>query len=303
MTAFLGELSGRLADRWATALVAPGLLYLTVLTLAGWLGQRHALDLGRLRSQVNGIAASPASHAPGTVLLAAVGVLAGSVGASLLASGLGKLAERAWLLPGDRLPLRLVRSWRAGRWAAANRRVEQSASTGERTVGGPKNADLAASAPDIRAAIKRRDAIALVRADRPTWIGDRMQALDRRVWDAYRLDIKVAWPHIWSIAADDLRTDLSAAQDSYAGAARLGGWGVLYLAVTPWWWPAVLIAAVTLATSLINARGAVETLASLAETAFDLHGRDLATQLGIACDGPLTAAAGEKVMDQLRKQA
>jgi hypothetical protein len=301
VTAFLGELSSKLADRWAATLVAPGLLYLTVVTLAVWLGQGQALDLAAVRSHVNGIAASPGSHATGTVLIAAVGVLAGSVGASLAAAVVGKLVERAWLLPGTRPPLRLVRRWRERRWAAATQRIEQSASSGEQPSDDSPGLDLAAIAARSKAAIARRDAIALVSPERPTWIGDRLRAVDVRVWAAYRLDLTVAWPHLWSMAAPRLRTDLSAAQDSYSGAARLAGWGLLCLAVAPWWWPAAIVATIILGTAWSNARTATETLASLAETATDLHGRRLAAKLGIPCPGPLTADIGQEIMTQLRK--
>jgi hypothetical protein len=51
----------------------------------------------------------------------------------------------------------------------------------------------------------------------------------------------------------------------------------------------------------MNARSATETLATLAETAVDLHIRDLATQLGLGGEGRFSPAAGEEITTLLRK--
>jgi hypothetical protein len=283
VTGFLSEIGSRLADRWAAALVVPGLLFLTVVTLAAWLGQDNALDIESLRPKINAIAADPASHTTGAVLLVGAGVLAASIGAGLAASVAGNLVERTWLLHGDHYPARAVRAWRIRKWAAAEARVRE------------------AQPPVLGSAIARRNAISLIQADRPTWIGDRLHALDERIWRAYDLDLSAAWPALWTLASQELRSDLAAAQDAFSSAARLTGWGFLYLVITPWWWPSALIAVITLIAGRNKARSATETLASLVEATVDLYGRNLAAELGLSCAGPLSKAVGLAITSTVRK--
>jgi hypothetical protein len=283
VTGFLSEIGSRLADRWAAALVVPGLLFLTVITLAAWLGQYDALDVELLRAKINAAAADPASHSTGAVLLAGVGVLAASIGAGLAASVLGKLVERTWLLRGNHFPARAMRVWRSRKWAAAQARVRE------------------AQPAVLGSAIARRNAISLVQADRPTWIGDRLHALDERIRRAYDLDLSAAWPSLWTLASQELRSDIAAAQDAYTSAARLIGWGFLYLTITLWWWPSALIAVITILAGWKKARSAIETLASLIETTVDLYGRNLASELGLNSDGPMSQTIGLSITITLRK--
>jgi hypothetical protein len=113
VNAFLGELGKKLADRWLTLLVLPGLLYVTVITVAGVLGQHHATDPGVLRTWVDTVAAAPASGSPARVLAGAIGILTGAAGAGLAATALGQLTQQAWTTPGRRAPARWLTSWRA----------------------------------------------------------------------------------------------------------------------------------------------------------------------------------------------
>ncbi len=114
MDAFLGEL-GKLADRWLTLLVLPGLLYLTVLTVAGVLGHHHATDPGALQAWADTVAAAPTSRSPAVVLAGVLGVLTGAAGAGLAATALGQLTQRAWTTPGRRAPARWLTNWRSHR--------------------------------------------------------------------------------------------------------------------------------------------------------------------------------------------
>lgn len=100
---------------------------------------------------------------------------------------------------------------------------------------------------------------------------------------------------------DVARTELSAAHDAYTAAARLTGWAVLYLAIAPWWWPALVIAAVTGITAWIRARSATAVLADLVETTIDLYGPTLARQLGITCAATLTPEVGHAITKAVRK--
>ena len=84
---------------------------------------------------------------------------------------------------------------------------------------------------------------------------------------------------------------------------RPGAWGLLYVLPALWWWPAALIVAVTWAGAWRQGRLPVHEFAELVEAAVDLHGRDLATALGIPCEERLTAAEGREVTRTLRKGA
>lgn len=56
-----------------------------------------------------------------------------------------------------------------------------------------------------------------------------------------------------------------------------------------------------LAVGLTRSRAATTTLCALVESAADLHGRDLAVQLGVEHAGPLSASVGEEITARLRK--
>jgi hypothetical protein len=300
MTTMLAELGGKLADRWAAALLAPGLLFVAAVACAYRLGQRHALDLARLPGWVSSVAADPASRSPGAVVFFTGGVLAASIAAGVMASAAGRLAERAWLVTGQRQPASGLRAWRHRRWMEANAQAQDRLVAASRAVAATPDKAPAAAA-EFSVALARRDAICLVEPERPTWIADRLRATDLRVHRAYGLDLGAAWPRLWSLLSAELRADLSAAQDACASAARLQAWGLLYLTVSPWWWPAALVAVPTVVAGWVKARAATGVFASLAESAVDLHGRDLALRLGVGGDGRLTREVGEAVTELVRK--
>ncbi|MGV9535821.1 hypothetical protein ACWDR9_19590, partial [Streptosporangium sandarakinum] len=146
-----------------------------------------------------------------------------------------------------------------------------------------------------------RNDIALCLPRHATWIGDRLYAMDRRVHDAYDLDLTGAWPRLWLVIPDTARAELTAARDAHAAAARLAGWAVLYLSVAAVWWPAVLVAMVVGATAWARARATTASLADLVEASVDLYGRDLAVQLGLPGDGPMSRETGLAITSTLRK--
>ena len=120
-------------------------------------------------------------------------------------------------------------------------------------------------------AMARADRICLVEADRPTWIGDRLRACHVRIDRAYGLDLNAAWPRLWLIVPDTVRTELGAARDAFSSAARLTAWAILYLILGIWWWPAIPIALITGTTAIIKAHLATDNLADLIESTVDLH--------------------------------
>ncbi|MGW9037006.1 hypothetical protein ACWGQ4_18955 [Streptomyces sp. NPDC055721] len=326
MTAFLATLGGKLADTWLSLLVLPGLLYLAVASAGSVLGHRNPFDHGRLIERIDTMAGAPATHSPGTVVLVAALVLAGSAGVSRLAGALGGGVERLWLGDWPR-PLRPVARAltrrRARRWSAADARYRQaltaralraasasasvSASTSASTSEGPSALgdvrDDSTTAPDTAELGEARNLIALTHPTRPTWMGDRLLAADARVHRSYAIDLTSAWPRLWLLLPDTAHTEIQTARAALTGAARRAAWGRLYVLPALWWWPAAVIVAVTWAGAWRQGRLAVHEFAELVEAAVDLHGRDLATALGIPCEERLTAAEGLEITRTLRKGA
>lgn len=285
MTAVLGELGKKLAERWLTLLALPGLLFVCAAVAAGVLGHRHALDLSELTKWIGTF--TPASG--GT---AAIAVVACSAGAGLLVAAVGRLVQGIWTSPGRRMPTRWLVSWRRRRWDRAYAIVHTALAA--RATDQPSDVDLST-------ALARSNRISLVRPARPSWIGDRLRAVDERVHQTYKLDVSAAWPRLWMLLPDSARTELSVAHESFATSARLAGWALLYAVVGVLWWPALVIAGVAGVTAWIRARAATGVLADLAEGAVDLYGAELATKLGFACEAGMTPETGVEITRMLRK--
>jgi hypothetical protein len=284
VTGFLTEIGQKLADRWAALLVVPGLLYLAAVTAAAVLGQSQAVSYPVLDRKITDWADGPVLKSAGGTVLIVAAILAGSVVAGLAAAAGGRFVQSLWTLPGRRAPA----SWLV-RWRRARSRRHKSV------------ADKSADAAEVRRAIARADRICLIEADRPTWIGDRLRACQVRIERAYGLDLDAAWPRLWLIVPDTVRTELGASRDALSAGARLTAWAVLYLILAIWWWPAALIALVTGIAAISKARLATGNLADLIESAIDLYYRDLATQLGEETAASLTTAIGRRLSAQMRK--
>ncbi len=284
MTGFLGEIGQKLADRWAALLAVPGLLFLAAVTATAVLGQAHALSYPDLSRKIAAWAASPASKSVGGTVLIVAAILAGSVVAGLAATAGGRFIEILWTLPGKRVPARWLADFRRNR----SRKAKAVADT---------STDPAA----VDKAIARADRICLIQADRPTWIGDRLRACRVRIERANGLDLNAAWPRLWLIVPDTVRTELGTARDAFTAAARLTAWAVLYLILGIWWWPAIIIALITGATAIIRAHQATGNLADLIESTVDLHSSDLATQLGEQTPGQVSPVTGRRLTTQMRK--
>ena len=301
MNAFLGELGRKLAERWVTLLLLPGALYVAVVTAASVLGQGRALDLRGLSSWIDGLAAARGAGQVGIVALVAAGALAAATGAGLSAAALGEGVALLWAVEGRRGPGRWLAERRRERWRRAYADVVAARRAVALSAVPPHGADPEARAA-LRTSLERCRRICPVPADRPTWIGDRLRAVDLRVHHAYRVDMEALWPRLWLALPDPARAELIDAHAAYRANARLTGWGLMYLLVALWWWPAAVVAAVTLATAWIRARGAAQALADLVEGAVDLYGHDVATALGVLPEGEgLDRASGDAVSALLRK--
>ncbi|ARQ67807.1 hypothetical protein [Streptomyces marincola] len=300
MSTFLDTLGGKLAERLGTLLVLPGLLYLAVLASAAVLGQDHWYDIGHLRSFLDDVAGAPSADSPGAVALVAAGMLAGAFGVDLAARALGVGMERLWLAEAKGPLTRRLLARRRARWAMADAAFRTAlVAAGRARVAEQRDATaLARRATRLNAA---RNGIALTEPSRPFWAGDRLAALEQRVWDTYRLDLVSAWPRLWLLVADGTRLELQTARWSLAAATRLQAWGVGYAMLATLWWPAAVVGALLFALGTHKGRGAVTVLTELAESTVDLHLRTLATELGIDCPGPPTPEVGEAVTRVLRK--
>ena len=285
MTAFLAGIGQKLADRWAALLILPGLAYLAAATAAAVLGQRGAVDFTALSNQVANWAASAGTRSAGAAVLLAAGILAGSALAGYIAETGGQLTEILWTVPGRRGP---------ARWLASRRRRHSRAA---------KAAADQALAPqaEVLAAMREADRICVIEADRPTWIGDRLRACHVRVEKAYGLDLDAAWPRLWLILPEPARSEIAAARDSFSFAARVTAWGILYLLLAIWWWPASLVAVAAMAAGTVKARAAVAILTDLVEAAVDLYAHELAAQLGEQISRPLPSDVGRRLTVLMRK--
>lgn len=295
MTTFLAELGRKLAEKWLTLLVLPGVLLVAAIGIAGILGQRSWADTGRLTSTVTD-QVNRASHQGGAAVgLVVVAVLLAAACAGLAATATGHLVRYCWLglWPAGARPVsNPLTARRTRRWDQLDRRLTEES----RRV--PADQDIL----DRLAA--RRGRIALARPSRPTWIGDRMAAVDARVLEAYDLDLTFAWPRLWLVLPETARAELQAAAAAFDGATTLGGWGMLYLVLGTVWWPAGVLGAVVLCTAWRRGRATATVLAALAESAVDVYGKDLAAALGIGPDStPFDPAAGQRIRSLLRKGA
>lgn len=300
-SAFLSALSGRLAERWLALLALPGLLFVTALTTAMVLGHDHWYDVDRLRARVDTLAASPASDSAGTVVLVAFGVLAGAAVVGAAAQSLGTGVELLWCAEPRGPLLRHLAERRSRRWHAADEAFRTAlVAAGRARIEGAADADRLAGIAEHRHADRAR--IAATPPRHPFAMGDLLAAPGRRLRHAHGLDLAAAWPHLWLLAADGTRAELQSARTRLTASARLCAWGAGYLVLALWWWPTALVGCVAIASGVRRGRAAAESFAELTEALADLHMRDLATTLGIECEGRTDRELGERITRVLRKE-
>ncbi|WP_194911122.1 hypothetical protein [Catenulispora rubra] len=268
MTDFISTLSKKLAERWLTLLVLPGVLYLAAAATAAALGQgvTRSLSLRGLVHQVGVWAKAPAAVTTGGQIVLLGAVLAGSAATGLAAQALGWAVESLSLAANWRawpVPLRNLAKWRVGarrtKWtkASADYQSAREEAAEARTRG--QYAD-----PDKRrAAFRRVIAVARIQPDRPTWSGDRMHAMDEQLRAEPGVDLPQDWPTLWIGLEDAARKDITEARTALTRATTLGGWAVLYAVLVIWWWPAVVAGAVTAVTARHRIRTAADTYAEL----------------------------------------
>lgn len=302
MGTFFQELSKQLAAKWVALLAVPGALFTALLVLAMHLRWKNALSTEVMAADVTRLATSLA-HLPGTTqaLLAALYLLA-SCAVALIVRSCSGLVSRLWLGQWPRAVRRvsavLVRS-RTRKAATLDEHVIQLEQDHPRETRTPEQQQLINDA----AATRNRVVMASTPA-RPTWMGDRMHAVERITRDRRGLDVPFAWPRLWLVLPESVRSELDAANSAYSAATITGAWGVVTVLVGTLWWPAVILGLVVVGTGWARARLAIDGLSTLAEAAIDLHGRTLAQALGVgdaAASGVLQVEEGELINDILRQ--
>jgi hypothetical protein len=249
--------------RWQRFAEPAVVLWISACSCAVWWGR---LDLGvgpRPGMEPQSVAGDIGASLVALVLIGASGAVVAEI--------LSRLVRQVWLGRVVPWPLsRCLRQLRRYRWCAAARGVTASED----------------SAIQQRHA-RRRVRIALSEPRSPTWIGDRVMALESRVREVYGLDLPSAWPRLWLVLPGPVRAELRSAARLWYGSARWAAWAVLYAVPALLWWPLAILAAVTLIAAVQTGRRATASLTDLMEAAVDLHGAALAAALGcVDGDGP-----------------
>jgi hypothetical protein len=299
---FGGELGKSLASKWLGLLALSGALYLAVVAAARALGQAHALNFPRLARQITAWARDPAVIGVGGQVVLLAAVLAISVALGLVARVLGAAIERVALAPSWRAWPRWARAVarsltlaRQRRWDSAHRRYGALWAEAARALALDQQVD----GEPRYVALRARTSIALERPDRPTWCGDRVEAVSVRLLRDHGLDLALLWPSLWLILPEQERKEITEARAALTRAAQLGAWAVLYAPLTYLWWPAAVLAVLLAVAAHRRTRAATDDYARLVEAAVRLRARDLARQLGIELTGPLPADAGDRFYEVL----
>ncbi|WP_459549229.1 hypothetical protein [Nocardia sp. X0981] len=263
--------------------------------------RNHALDYTRLRTIVSDAAAWMARQPAGSQAVVMVAVLLAAVGIGLAVQALAGMTRMIWLGPWPRLlaPLQRKRvESRRRRWHTRvnhRRTLQRTHLPASRTSEQQHQIDTAA---------EQVNRLALAEPGRPTWMGDRIHALETIAHNRYGIDLSFAWPRLWLVLPDTARTEITTANGTFAAATATATWAWPYLFLGALWWPASLIGIGIGATGWVQARAAITDLTTLSEAALDLNGRSLATALGVAEPeglGPLTPTEGEQLTALIRK--
>ncbi|WP_413099891.1 hypothetical protein [Streptomyces sp. Inha503] len=298
---FFGELARKLAERWVGLLAVPGLLFVSCAWVGLQLRWTYALDLRLLDSKASVLGISLGNASGPAQILTIVALLLAAAGVGLIVQAL-TAPLRAWWLG----------QWPTGLGWAARRRTRARRRRWTRLV--ERRRELQQQYPlpdrtpeqqhDIDTVAHRINRLSLAMPARPTWMGDRVAAVEQISLDRYGLDLRFGWPRLWLVLPDHARAELTTINGQFAATIVTGAWALPYLVLGMLWWPALLIALVTGLSAWMRARTALAELTDLSESVVDLHGRALAVALGTApadSTGPLTLAEGQQITRQVRK--
>jgi hypothetical protein len=297
MGGLLTELGKKLAERWLTLLVVPGALYLAAAITAVTLGHAHPFAVSQLTNRLDQWTTG-ANSALLVILLIVSFLAAGTCG--LAAQAVGALVERCWMAttwttwpPPLRQAAAALTRRRQQRWDNATADYQQAR---DKAAAALAHARLTGKSPTpstyLETAHRKVSRICAERPERPGWMGDRLNAVARRLDRDLDLDLAAIWPYLWLTAPDTTRTEITAAREALGRATTLAGWGLLYLVVGALWWPCLPLGLVVIITARQRARAATDTYAVLMEATVRLRTPALAQDLGLAPTGPLTRETG-----------
>lgn len=314
MSGFWSGLTGRLAERWLTLLVLPGAFYLAAADTARTLGWAHALDLHRLTTAITTRTKNPTATTTGGQVVLLAATLAGAAAAGLAAQALSSVAERLALAPEWRTwprPLRTLAAQQTNRrrttWTDAHARYHALLAVAEARASDssqppPTEAELTEARDERHKAYRTWFRIAMEAPDRPTWSGDRLNAVILRMDRDLHLNLPIVWPYLWTVLPDPARNELTTARAALTKATTLNAWAFLYLPLAMWWWPAIPLSAAIALTGRWRTRTTTNTYAQLLEATTRLHLTTLATQLGIPHAGGPTPSLGATLTHHLHTQ-
>ncbi|WP_424891646.1 hypothetical protein [Streptomyces sp. XH2] len=271
MGGFLTHLAEKLAEKWLSLLVLPGLLFLAVASSAHLLDQGAPFDHRPLTAALRH--AAPRLHDPAFAVLASAGVLLAAAAAGLAARCLAVLVLQVW----------------TGPWPSWARSLDRAITRNRRG-----RAERSPAPPAVTRYLPAR----------PTRIADRLRLADDRVYAEYGLRIVLVWPRLWLVLPSEQRAPLDAARGAFTDAAGLTAWGLLYLPLGLAWWPAGLAGLAVVAAGVRQGRAGAAAFADLAEAAVDVNQQLIAGLFGLALrDGRITPDDGARVNDRLNKGA
>lgn len=282
MGSLWSELAKKLAEKWLTLLVLPGALYVAVASLALALGHAHALDWTMLAAQLSHRAQSSAVTSVGGQMLILGAGLAAAAGVGLTAQFIGSIIEVVALSMGWQgwpAPVKYLASLRVAHRQRRWRDLNEVAKRERRKLKAPNTADRPSPAAMVRAT-RRRDRVSRLPPERPTRSGDRIHSAALQL-QKYDLDLATVWPYMWLVLDAGTRSEILEARTAFSRAATLGGWSILYLLLTPQWWPALPLALIIAATANRRLHTAADGYAALLHTVATLNAVALAKNLGI----------------------
>jgi hypothetical protein len=258
----LAEIGKKIADRWLTALLLPGLLFTGAVVCAWLLGHRHALDPGELARRI-ATEIAPLNKQPVLIAVTIVVVLLAATVSAYLAQALAGAVNAVWTA-------------RRPQWIVRRRRR----SAQRRLPGQPE--------PYLPA--------------RLTAAGDHWRLAGARVATHYGLDLNRLWPRLWLIIPVESRTVVQTSYGAYHSALTLTGWGLLYLVLGGWWWPAAAAGVLVIAIGHRRGALASAATAELLEAVADLHLKTLIAGLDAGKERALTDADAVRLNNVLGKR-
>jgi hypothetical protein len=276
-------------------LAIPGLLFLTALLVGARLRWAHAVDVEYVLDSLDKLVAGIGRWPSARKALGVAGVLLAAAAVGLTVGGLAAGIRLIWL---GRWPAPLARRFITGRqdrWDVLVDRRFALESTHSRTD------EMQAKINDLAA---QANWLALARPASPTWIGDRFKAVESISHQRYGLDLTFVWLAFWLVAPDLVRSETEAAGSQFADATVRGAWAALYALLALLWPPSAGVAVVLDVAAWRRGRSSAAAQTRLVEAALDLHGRALATTLGVSgadATGPLTPEEGVEITRICRK--